>query len=126
MDNIYKNVEEYNPNKKSKLLIIFGDIIADMLSNKKRNSIVTELFIKSRELNISFVFIRQSFFKVPKDVRLNDTHFYIKKIENKREFQQTVNNHSSDMGFINFFKKCSTKPYSYLVIDANLCYSCIR
>ena len=105
MDNIYKNVEEYNPNKKPKILIIFGDIIADMLSNKKRNSIVTELFTKSRKLNVSFVFIRQSYFKVPKDVRLNDTHFYFKKIENKREFQQTANNHSSDMSFMNFFKK---------------------
>ena len=57
MDDIYKNIEEYNPNKKRKILIIFGDIIADMLSNKKLNPIVTELFIRDKKLNISLVFI---------------------------------------------------------------------
>ena len=82
MDNIYKNIEEYNPNKKRKILIVFDDMIADMLSNKKLNSIVTELFIRGRRLNISLVFITQSHFKVPKDVRLNTTHFFVMKIPN--------------------------------------------
>ena len=66
MDDIYKNVEEYNPNKKREILIVFGDMIADILSNKKLNSIVTELLIKDRQLNISLVFITQSYFGVPK------------------------------------------------------------
>ena len=66
MDDIYKNVEENNPNKKRKILIVFGDMIADILSNKKLNSIVTELLIKDRQLNISLVFITQSYFGVPK------------------------------------------------------------
>ena len=74
MDDIYKNNEEYNPDKKSKILILFDDMIADMLSNKKLNKIVTELFIRGRKLNISIVFITQSYFAVPKNLRLNSTH----------------------------------------------------
>ena len=64
-------------------MIVFGDMIADMINNKKLNSIVTELFIRGRKLKISLVFITQSYFKVPKDVRLNNTHFFIMKIPNK-------------------------------------------
>ena len=74
--------------KECKILIVFDDIIADMINNKKLNLIVTELFIRGRKLNISLVFITQSYFKVPKDVRLNSTHFFIMKIPNKRELQQ--------------------------------------
>ena len=77
MDNIYKNIEKYNPNKKCKILIVFDDMIADMRSNKKLNSIVTELFTRNRKVNISLVFITQSCFRVPKDVRLNTTHFLL-------------------------------------------------
>ena len=72
-------------------------MIADMINNKKVNSIVTDLFIRGRKLNISLVFITQSYFKVPKDVRLNSTHFFIMKIPNKRELQQIALNHSSDI-----------------------------
>ena len=86
--------------KKRKVLIIFDDMIADMISNNKLNPIVTELFNRGRKLNISIVFITQSYFKVPKDVRLNSTHFFIMKIPNKRELQQTALNHSSDINFI--------------------------
>ena len=71
MDGIYENFEEYNPNKELKILIIFDDMIADILSNKKLQSIVTELFIRGRKLNISLVFIAESFFALPKNVRLN-------------------------------------------------------
>ena len=66
MDDIYKNIEEYNSNMKRKILIVFDDMIAEMLNNKKVNPIVTELFIRGRKLNISLVFIRQSYFAVPK------------------------------------------------------------
>ena len=76
MQGVYKNIEEYNPRKKRKKLIVFNDMIADLISNKKLNSIVTELFIRGRKLSISLVFITQSCFKVPKDVRLNSTHFF--------------------------------------------------
>ena len=84
MRNVYKNINYYNPDKENKILIVFDDMIADMIHNKKLNSIVTELFIRGRKLNISLVFITQSYFKVPKDVRLNTIHFFISKIPNKR------------------------------------------
>ena len=90
-------MEEYNPGKKHKILIVFDDMIADMINNKKINSVVTGLFIRGRILNISIVFITQSYFKVSKDVRLNSTHFFIMKISNKRNFQQIGLNHSSDI-----------------------------
>ena len=69
MDNTYRNIEEYSPNEKFKILILFDDMIADMLCNKKRNSVVTELFIKGRKLNLSLVFITKSYFAVPKNIR---------------------------------------------------------
>ena len=104
MQDVYKKIEEYNPVKKCKVLIVFDDMIADMIINKKLNSIVTGLFIRGRKLNISIVFITQSYFKVPKDVRLNSTHFFIMKIPNKRELQQIALNHSSDIGLLKFIK----------------------
>ena len=123
MQDVYKNIDEYNPGKKRKILIVFDDMIADMINNKKLNSIVTELFIRGRKLNISLVFITQSYFKVPKDVRLNSTHFFIMKIPNKRELQQIALNHSSDIDFKDFikiYKKCTAEPYSFLINDATL------
>ena len=83
MDNIYKNIEEYNPNKIRKILIVFDDMIADIFSTKNLNQIVTELFIRFRKLNISLVFITQSYFAVPKNIRLNSTHYFTNKIPNK-------------------------------------------
>ena len=84
MDDIYKIIEEYNPNKKGKILIVFDDMIADMLSKKKRDPVVTESFIRGRKLNISLAFITQSYFVVPKNVKLNSTHYFIMKIPNKK------------------------------------------
>ena len=80
MQDVYKNIEDYNPGKKRKILIVFDDMIADMINEERLNPIVTELFIRGRKLNISIVFITQSYFKVPKDFRLNSTHFFIMKI----------------------------------------------
>ena len=96
MQDVYKNIDEYNIDKEHEILIVFDDMIADMINNKKLNSIVTELFIRGRKLNISLVFITQSYFKVAKDVRLNTTLFFITKIPNKRKLQQIALNHSSD------------------------------
>ena len=123
MQDVYKNIDEYNVDKECKILIVFDDMIADMINNKKLNSIVTELFIRGRKLNISLVFITQSYFKVPKDVRLNTSHFFIAKIPNKRELQQIAINHSSDIStkdFINIYRECTAEPYSFLVNDATL------
>ena len=92
MQDVYRNIEEYNFGKKRKALIVFDDTIADMINNKKLNTIVTEPFIRGRKLNISNVFITQSYFKVPKEVRLNISQFFITKIRNKRELQQIAIN----------------------------------
>ena len=123
MQDVYQNTEEYNPIKKSKVLIVFDDMIADMINNNKLNPIVTKLFIRGRKLNISIAFITQSYFKVPQDVRLNSTHFFSTKIPNKRELQQIALNHSSDIDFKDFikiYKKCTKEPYSFFVNDTTL------
>ena len=117
MQDVYKNIEEYNLGKEKKILIDLDDMIADMINNKKLNLIVTELFIRGRKLNISIVFITQSYFKEPKEVRLNTTHFFIMKIPNKKEFQEIALHHSSDIDFKDFIKICkkyTTEPYSFL------------
>ena len=116
-------IEEYNRNKKRKILIVFDDMLADMLSNKILNPIVTELYIRGRKLNISFVFITQSYFSVLTDITLNSRHYFVMKVSNKRELQQIAYNHSSDIDlkdFINLYKKCTAKAYSFLVIDGAL------
>ena len=114
-EDVYKNIENYNPGKKRKIIIVFDNMIADMINNEKLNPVVTELFIRRRKLNISIVFITQSYFKVPKDVRLNSTHFFIMEIPNKRELQQIALNNSSDVyfkDFIKIYKKCTAEPYT--------------
>ena len=108
MQDVYKNIDEYSVDKERKIIIVFDDMMADIINNKKLNSIVTELFIGGRKLIISLVFITQSYIKVPKDVRLNSTHFLIMKTPNKRELQQIALNHSSDINLkdlININKK---------------------
>ena len=92
-----KNIAEYNTNIKRNILIVFDNMIADMLSSKKLNPIVTELFIRGRKLNISLVFITQFYFTVPKNIKLNSTHYFIINISNKRELLQITFNHSSDI-----------------------------
>ena len=116
MQDVYKNIEEYNVDKERKILIVFDGMIADMINNKKLNSVVTELFITDRKSNIFLSFITQSYSKVPKDVRLNSTHFFIMKLPNKRELQQIALNHSSDISskdFIKIHKKYTVEPYSF-------------
>ena len=123
MLDVYKNIEDYNLDKKRSVLIVFHDMIADMINNKKLNPIVTKLFTRGSKLNISIVFIAQSYFKVPKNVRLNSAQFFIMKIPNKRELQQIDLNHSSDIDFKDFmeiYKKCTAEPYSFLVNDTTL------
>ena len=123
MHDVYKNINDYNVDKDRKILILFDNMIVDIIKNKKLNSIFTELFIRGRKLNISLVFITQSYFKVPKDVRLNTSHFFIAKIPNKRELQQIAINHSSDINtkdFANIYRKCTAEPYSFFVNDTTL------
>ena len=94
MRDVYKNIDDYNLDKENKILIVFDDMIADMIHNRKSNSRVTKLFIRGRKLNISRVFITQSYFKIPKDVRLNTSQVFIVKNSKKRELSQIGINHS--------------------------------
>ena len=123
MFDAYKNIDEYNVDKDRKILIVFDDMVAYMIHNKKLNSVVTELLIRGRKLNIFLVFIIQSYFKVPKYLRLNTTHFFISKISNRRELHQIAINYSSVIStkdFENIYRKSIAEPYSFLVNDTTL------
>ena len=98
MHDVYKN-NDYNPSRKREILIVFDDMIADITTNKEFKAIIRELFIRCRKLNISLAFITQSYFSVPKDVRLNSTHYLIMKTNNERELQNIAINHSSDIDY---------------------------
>ena len=104
MDDIYENIDKYNPSRKRKILIIFDDMITDIMTNEKFQSIIKELFIRCRKLKISLVFIPQSYFSVPKDVTLNSAHYFLMKINNKRESQNIAINHSADIDYKDFIK----------------------
>ena len=123
MRDVYKNIGDYNPDPENKKLIVFDDMITDMIQNRKLDSILTKFFIRGRKLNISCDFNTQSYFQVPNDVRLNTSRFFIAKIPNKTELQQIAINHSSDIStkdFSNIYRECTAKPYSFLAFDTML------
>ena len=110
-------------NKNRKILIFFDYMVTDMFSNKRPNKMVTELFIRGKQLINFLVFITQSYLTGPKNIRLTSMHYFIIKIPNKRELHQIAFNHLSDIDFkdfMNLYKKCTAKPYSFLVIDTTL------
>ena len=114
MDDIYDDINDYNKKRKRKVLIVFDDMISHVMSNKKAQQVLKELSIRCRKLNISLCFLTQPYFSVPKDVRLNSTHYIIFKLNNKTELQNMVINHSADIDYKDFVKiyKDSTKePY---------------
>ena len=120
---VYNNINDYNPTRKRKMLIVFDDMIADITTNKKFQAIIKELFIRCWKLNISLVIIKQSYFPVPKEVRLNSTHYLIMKIHNIKELRNIATNHSADIDykdFTNIYRKCTNNPYSFLTIDTTL------
>ena len=119
MDDVY----DYNLSRKRKILIIFDDMIADIMTNKRFQAIIKELFNRCRKLNISLIFITQSYFSVSKDVRLNSTHYLIMKINIKRELQNIAINYSEDIDYQDFIKnyrECTKAPYNFLAIDTTL------
>ena len=123
MDDVYKSINDYNLNTKRKILSTFDDMIADIMTNKNFQAIINELFIRFRKINISLVFIIQSYFSVPKDIRLNSTHCFIMKINNKRELQNIAINHSADIDYKDFMKiyrECTKELYNFLTIDTTL------
>ena len=118
-----KDYSPKSPKKKRRVLILFDDVIVDMESNKKLIPEVTELFLRGRKLNISLVFISQSYFKVPNTIRLNAPEYFIMKIPNKRELQQIASNNLSDNDFKDFmklYKEYTKEPHSFLVNDTAL------
>ena len=104
MDGVFKNINYCNPRRKRNILIVFDDMIADIMTNKKFQAIINELFIRCRKLNISLIFIPQSYFSVLKDVRLNSTHYLITKINSRKESQNIAINHSADIDYKDFMK----------------------
>ena len=115
MDDVYENIHDYNSSRKRKILIVFDDMIADIMTNKKFQAIIKELFIRCRKLNISLVFITQSNFTVPKDARLNSTHYLIMKINNRKELQNILIDHSTDIDHKDFMKIIENAQKNLLV-----------
>ena len=97
MDDVYENIHDYNSGRKRKILIVFDDMITDIVTNKRFQATIKELFIRCRKLNFSLVFITQSYISVPKDLRLNSTHYLIMEINNKRELRNIAINHSANI-----------------------------
>ena len=123
MNDVYDNTDGYNSKRKRKILIVFDDISADIMANKRFQATIKELFIRCRKLNISLVFFTQSYFSVPKEVRLNSTHYLIMKTYNKRELQQIPINHSADIHYkhsLKIYGNCTNEPYSFFTTDTTL------
>ena len=123
MTDVFENIDNYNPLRKLKVLIVFDDMIADILTNKKFQQILEELFIRSRKINISLVFISKSYFSVPKNVRLNCMHYYIMKISNQIELSNIAQNHTSDIVYKDFLKmyhNYTKNTYDFFTVDNTL------
>ena len=116
MDDFYDIINDYNSNRRRKILIVFDDMLADIMTNNRFQAIIKELLIRCRKLNISFIFITQSYFSVPKDVRLNSTHYLIMKINNRKELQNIAINHSADIDykdFMNIYREFIKEPFIF-------------
>ena len=115
MNDVLEDINNYNPKRDKKVLIIFDDMIADIMRSEKFKAIVKELFIRCRKLNISIVFIR-----TPKDARLNSTYYILMKIGNKKDLKSIAEENSGHLDFQNFLKiynYCMREPYSFMMVD---------
>ena len=120
MNDVLEDINNYNKKRDKKVLIIFDDMIADIMRSEKFKAIVTELFIRCRKLNISIVFITQSYFRAPKDARLNSTHYIPMKMGNKEELKSIAEENSGNLDFKEFLKiynHCTRDPYSFMMVD---------
>ena len=124
MDDVQEDIDNYNAKiDKKKVLIVFDEMIADIMTNKKFQAIINELFIRYRNLNTSLVFITQSYFSVPKDARLNTTHYFIMKINNRIVLKNIVTDHSVDIDYQDFkkiYRECTKETQNILTIDTAL------
>ena len=117
MNDILEDINNYNKNRDKKVLIIFDDMIADIMRSEKLKAIV---FIRCKKLIISIVFITQSYFRTPKDARLNNTHYILMKIGNKKELKSIAEENSGHLDFKDFLKiynYCTNTPYSFMMVD---------
>ena len=120
MSDVLEDINNYNKKRDKKVLIIFDDMIADIMRSEKFKAIVQELFIRCRKLNIAIVFITQSYFRTPKDARLNSTHYILMKMGNKKELKSTAEENSGHLDFKDFLKiynYCTKDPYSFMMVD---------
>ena len=117
MNDVLEDINNYNKNRDKKVLIIFVDMIADIIRTEKFKEIVKELFIRCRKLNISIVFITQSYFTTPKDARLNSTHYILMKIDNKKELKSIAEENSGHSDFLKIYNYCTKEPYSFMMVD---------
>ena len=120
INDVLDDINNYNKNRDKKVLIIFDDMIADIMRSEKFKPIVRELFIRCRKLNISIVFITQSYFRALKDSRLNSTHYILMNIGNKKELKSIAEENSGHLDFKEFLKiynYCTKEPYSFMLVD---------
>ena len=120
-NDVLENINNYKKNRDKKVLIIFDDMIADIMRSEKFKAIVKELFIRCRKLNISILFITQSYFRTPRDARLNSTHYILMEIGNKKELKSIAAENSGHLDFKEFLKVynyCTREPYSFMMVDA--------
>ena len=120
MNDVLDDINNYNKNRDKKVLIVFDDMIADIEYNKNFKRIIKELFYRARKINVSIVFIRQSYFRALKDARLNSTHYVLMKIGNKKELKRIAEEKSGHLDYKDFLKiynYCTREPYSFMLID---------
>ena len=120
MNDVLEDINNYNKKRDKKVLIIFDDMIADIMKSEKFKAIVKELFISCRKLNISIIFITQSYFRTPKDARLNSTHYILMKIGNKKELKSIAEENSGHLDFTDLLKiynYCTNEPYLFMMVD---------
>ena len=122
MDDVFRNIDDHNPKRKIKILIVFDDMIVDVMTNKRFEAIIKELFTRCRKLNISLLFITQPYFSVPKEARSNSTHYLIMKINNGKDLQQIAIDHSADIDYkviLKIYQNCTKEPYSFFTFDVH-------
>ena len=120
MDDISSDIEDYNKKRKRKVSIIFDDMTSHVMSDRRAQQVLKDLFIRCRKLNILLCFLTQSYFSVPKDVRLNCTHYILFKLNNKRELQNIAFNNTADIDykdFIKIYRLCAKEIFNFLTID---------
>ena len=120
MDDVLDDINNYNKNRDKKVLIIFDGMIADIMRSEKFKAIVKELFMRCRKLNISIVFITQSYFRTPKEARLYITHYILMKMGNKKELKSIAEENSGHLDFkdfLNIYNYCTKEKYSFMLVD---------